>query len=95
MRQIASELKYAFSEFAENSFERVFLGLQRNHQNDKYEPASRIMQPGWPSGLTSKHDPEAQALSEYFNGSLWPLWASGVRIPLPAPTRKVVPDSNQ
>jgi hypothetical protein len=30
-------------------------------------------------------DLEAQALSGTFNASLWPLWASGVRIPLPAP----------
>jgi hypothetical protein len=32
-----------------------------------------------------KNGPEARALSVGFNASPWPLWASGVRIPLPAP----------
>ena len=33
--------------------------------------------------------PKAQALSVKGNVSLWPLWASGVRIPLPAPITRM------
>jgi len=42
-----------------------------------------------PAGMAERinvmNGPKAQALSVSGNVSLWPLWASGVRIPLPAP----------